>query len=96
MFCGSGRRGDEHVGQGTAAHLGGGALPASKVRSDLRTSPDAFGFRSLGGPPRHLNQLRVHLRNSEDVGVPFYTGLVVIKHSGGLKTHLGNVENTRL
>ena len=25
---------------------------------------------------RHMNQLRVHLRNSEDLGVPFYTGLV--------------------
>lgn len=36
MFCGSGHR--------------GGALPASKVRSDLRTSPDTFGFQSLGGP----------------------------------------------
>ena len=33
-------------------------------------------FRALAAPTRHLNQIRVHLRNSEDVGVPFYTGLV--------------------
>ena len=30
----------------------------------------------MAAPTRHLNQLRVHLRNSEDVGVPFYMGLV--------------------
>ena len=54
VFCGSGRHGDEHVRQGTAAHLGGGALPASKVPSDLQTSPDAFGFLTLGRPPRDI------------------------------------------
>ena len=58
--------------------------------------PTHFDFRALAALTRHLNQLRVHLRNSEDVGVPFYTGLVVIKHSRRLKTHSGNVENTRL
>lgn len=31
-------------------YLGGNAVPTSKVRSDLRTLPDAFGFSSLGGP----------------------------------------------
>ena len=45
VFCGS--RGDEHVGQGAAAHLGGDGLPASKVWSDLRTSPETFGFPTL-------------------------------------------------
>ena len=50
MFCGSGHRGDEHVGQGAATHLGGNGLPASKVRSDLRTSPDTFRFTTLGSP----------------------------------------------
>ena len=58
--------------------------------------PTHLDFRALAAPTRHLNQLQVHLRNSEDVGVPFYTGLVGIKHSGRLKTHSGNVENTRL
>ena len=38
--------------------------------------PTHLDFRPLAAPTRHLNQLRVHLRNSEDVGVPFYTGLV--------------------
>ena len=31
--------------------------------------PTHLDFRPLAAPTRHLNQLRVHLRNSEDVGV---------------------------
>ena len=31
--------------------------------------PTHLDFRALAAPTRHLNQLRVHLRNSEDVGV---------------------------
>lgn len=38
--------------------------------------PPHVDFRPLAAPTRHLNQLRVHLRNSDDLGVPFYTGLV--------------------
>lgn len=38
--------------------------------------PPHTDFRPLAAPTRHLNQLRVHLRNSEDLGIPFYTGLV--------------------
>ena len=38
--------------------------------------PTHLDFQPLAAPTRHLNQLRVHLRNSEDLGVPFYTGLV--------------------
>ena len=33
-----------------ATHLGGGALPTSKVWSDLQISPDAHGFPVLSGP----------------------------------------------
>lgn len=33
-------------------------------------------FRPLVTPTRHLHQLQVLLRNSGDLGVPFYTGLV--------------------
>ena len=35
-----------------------------------------MNFRPLASPTRHLNQLRVNLRNSDGLGVPFYTGLV--------------------
>ena len=38
--------------------------------------PMHLDFRPLAAPMGHLNQLGVHLRNSEDVGVPCYTGLV--------------------
>ena len=38
--------------------------------------PQHVDFRPLAAPTRHLNQLRVHLRNSDDLGIPFYTGLV--------------------
>ena len=38
--------------------------------------PTHLDFRPLAAPTRHLNQLRVHLRNSEDLGLPFYMGLV--------------------
>ena len=38
--------------------------------------PTHLDFRPLVVPTYHLNQLRVHLRNSEDVGLPFYMGLV--------------------
>ena len=33
-------------------------------------------FRPLVPPTHHLHQLRVYLRNSKDLGIPFYTGLV--------------------
>ncbi|KAL9958865.1 hypothetical protein ACROYT_G035937 [Oculina patagonica] len=38
--------------------------------------PQHVDFRPLGAPTRHLNQLRVNLRNSDNLGIPFYTGLV--------------------
>lgn len=38
--------------------------------------PQHVDFRPLAAPTQHLNQLRVHLRNSDNLGVPFYTGLV--------------------
>ena len=38
--------------------------------------PQHVDFRPLAAPTRHLNQLRVNLRNSDGLGVPFYTGLV--------------------
>lgn len=38
--------------------------------------PHHVDFRPLVAPTRHLNQLRVNLRNSDNLGVPFYTGLV--------------------
>lgn len=38
--------------------------------------PPHIDFRALAAPTRHLNQLRVHLRNSDELGIPFYTGLV--------------------
>ena len=30
----------------------------------------------MAAPTRHLNQLQVHLRNADNRGIPFYTGLV--------------------
>ena len=47
-----------------------------KYRQTCKHHPTHLDFRALAAPTRHLNQLRVHLRNSEDMGVPFYTGLV--------------------
>ena len=41
----------------------------------VQYDPQHLDFRPLAGPTRNLDELRVHLRNSEDTGVPFYTGL---------------------
>ena len=49
VFGGSGHGGHEHFGDGAVAHNGGGALPSSKVRSDLPISTHTFGFSALGG-----------------------------------------------
>ena len=38
--------------------------------------PQHVDFRPLAAPTRELKEVRVHLRDSNDVGVPFYTGLV--------------------
>ena len=35
-------------------------------------------FRALAAPTQNLMQLRVHLRTPENMGIPFYTGLVVL------------------
>ena len=67
VFRRSGHRRDEHAVDGAATHLGGGALPTSKVWSDLQISPDAHGFPALSigklarrGP--RLSDLDSHLR----------------------------------
>ena len=49
---------------------------AQKYGQTCEYQPTHLDFRPLAAPTRHLNQLRVHLRNSEDLGIPFYTGLV--------------------
>ena len=41
----------------------------------VQYNPQHLDFRPLAGPTRNLGELRVHLRNSEDTGVPFYKGL---------------------
>ena len=40
--------------------------------------PQHVDFRPLAAPTHNLNQLRMHLRTSENRGIPFYTGLVVL------------------
>lgn len=52
------------------------SFQAQKYGQTCEYHPTHLDFRPLAAPTRHLNQLRVHLRNSEDLGVPFYTGLV--------------------
>ena len=49
MYRGSGHGGHEHFGDGAVAHLGGGALPSLKVRSDLPILTHTFGFPALDG-----------------------------------------------
>ena len=41
----------------------------------VQYNPQHLDFRPLAGPTRNLGELRVHLRNSEDTGVPFYKAL---------------------
>ena len=49
---------------------------AQKYGQTCQYQPTHLDIRPLAASTRHLNQLRVHSKNSEDLGVPFYTGLM--------------------
>ena len=56
--------------------LGTVPLPSQTYGQTCAYYPQHLDFRALAAPTRHLNQLRVHLRNADNRGIPFYTGLV--------------------
>ena len=56
--------------------LGTVPLPCQTNGQTCECHPQHLDFRALAAPTRHLNQLRVHLRNADNRGIPFYTGLV--------------------
>ena len=57
-----------------------GAIPLSSPTygQTREYHPEHLDFRALAAPSQNLTQLRVHLRTPENVGIPFYTGLVVL------------------
>ena len=57
-----------------------GAIPLSSPTygQTREYHPEHLDFRALAAPTQNLSQLRVHLRTPENVGIPFYTGLVVL------------------
>jgi len=56
--------------------LGTVPLPSQSYGQTCAYHPQHLDFRALTAPTRHWNQLRVHLRNADNRGIPFYTGLV--------------------
>ena len=75
MFRGSGHGRHEHVGDGAAAHLGGGALPSSKVRSDLPISTHTFGYPALGSLHASLKPAPSALKKQRGSGRPILHGV---------------------
>ena len=49
--------------------------PYANYGLTVKYDPQHLDFRPLAGPTRNVGELRVHLRNSENLGLPFYTGL---------------------
>ena len=65
--------------------------PSSDYGLTVEYDPQHLDFRPLAGPTQNLSELRVHLRNAEGLGVPFYTGLTGV----WLYFRKGGTKNTK-
>ena len=74
---------------------------AQKYGQTYQYQPTHLDFRLLVASTRHFNQLQVHVKNSEDLGVPFYIlpdvlqtpSIPVLRHRNRYQGQLGSTHS---